>query len=75
MAVSTELVYLGSKVGTIEVWCRKKNNRVEVLQTNLSSKILCMSLDTDEDMLVIGTSDGKIQVTNQSISLNCSKIL
>ncbi|XP_057806629.1 putative E3 ubiquitin-protein ligase LIN [Salvia miltiorrhiza] len=61
MAVSSELVYLGSKVGSVEVWCRKKLNRVETLQTNLTSKIICMALDTNQDMLVTGTSDGRIQ--------------
>lgn len=62
MAVSSELVYLGAKVGTIEVWCKKKHNRVETLQTSSTSKILCMALDTNQDMLVIGTSDGRIKV-------------
>ena len=69
MAVSSELVYLGSKVGTVEVWCRKKLSRVETLQTNLTSRILCMALDTNQDILVIGTSDGRIQVT-QSTRMN-----
>ncbi|KAH6823057.1 hypothetical protein C2S53_002051 [Perilla frutescens var. hirtella] len=61
MAVGSELVYLGSKVGSIEVWCRTKHNRVETLQTSFTSKILCMALDTNQDMLIIGTSDGRIQ--------------
>ncbi|KAI3446994.1 hypothetical protein Pfo_003659 [Paulownia fortunei] len=61
MAVSSELVYLGCKGGMIEVWCKKRHNRVETLQTGSTAKILCMALDTNEDMLVIGTSDGRIQ--------------
>ncbi|XP_051148497.1 putative E3 ubiquitin-protein ligase LIN-1 [Andrographis paniculata] len=61
MAVSSELIYLGSKGGTVEVWCRKKYSRVETLQTSPSSRILSMAIDDNEDMLIIGTSDGRIQ--------------
>ncbi|KAK4481227.1 hypothetical protein RD792_012110 [Penstemon davidsonii] len=69
MVVSSELIYLGCKGGLIEVWCRKKYNRVETLQTNSTGKILCMALDTNEDVLVIGTSDGKIQVQFKNSSI------
>lgn len=62
MAVSSELVYLGGKGGILEVWCKKKHNRVEALQTGINGKILCMALDVNEETLVIGTSDGRIQV-------------
>ncbi|XP_028092672.1 putative E3 ubiquitin-protein ligase LIN [Camellia sinensis] len=62
MAVSSELIYLGCKGGTVEVWCRKKHNRVDMLQTGSNGRVLCMALDADEEVLVIGTSDGKIQV-------------
>lgn len=62
MVVSSELIYLGCKSGIVEVWCKKKQTRVETLQSNPNSKILCMALDNDKDILVIGTSDGRIQV-------------
>ncbi|XP_009606221.1 putative E3 ubiquitin-protein ligase LIN-1 isoform X1 [Nicotiana tabacum] len=62
MAVSSELVYLGGKGGILEVWCKKKHNRVEALQTGINGKLLCMALDVNEETLVIGTSDGRIQV-------------
>ncbi|XP_028077355.1 putative E3 ubiquitin-protein ligase LIN [Camellia sinensis] len=61
MVVSSELIYLGCKGGTVEVWCRKKHNRVDMLQTGSNGRVLCMALDADEEVLVIGTSDGKIQ--------------
>ncbi|XP_020549522.1 putative E3 ubiquitin-protein ligase LIN [Sesamum indicum] len=61
MAVSSDLVYLGCKGGTVEVWCRKKHSRVETLQVSSTAKILCMAIDANEDMLIIGTSDGRIQ--------------
>ncbi|XP_022882445.1 putative E3 ubiquitin-protein ligase LIN isoform X2 [Olea europaea var. sylvestris] len=61
MVVSSELIYLGCKSGIVEVWCKKKQTRVETLQSNPNSKILCMALDNDKDILVIGTSDGRIQ--------------
>ena len=62
MAISSELVYLGCKGGIVEVWCKKKHNRVEVLQTGSNAKVLCMALDDSEDVLVVGSSDGRIQV-------------
>ncbi|XP_055822313.1 putative E3 ubiquitin-protein ligase LIN-1 isoform X2 [Solanum dulcamara] len=61
MAVSSELIYLGGKGGIVEAWCKKKHNRVETLQTGINGKVVCMALDTNEETLVIGTSDGRIQ--------------
>lgn len=61
MAVSSELIYLGGKGGIVEAWCKKKHNRMEALQTGINGKVLCMALDTNEETLVIGTSDGRIQ--------------
>ncbi|KAK4433021.1 putative E3 ubiquitin-protein ligase LIN [Sesamum alatum] len=61
MVVSSELLYLGCKGGTVEVWCRKKHSRVETLQISSAAKILCMAIDANQDMLIIGTSDGRIQ--------------
>lgn len=64
IAVSSDLVYLGCKGGGVEVWCKEKNNRVETLHSITNNKVQCMALDDDEEILVIGTSDGKIQVIN-----------
>ncbi|PIA64874.1 hypothetical protein AQUCO_00100385v1 [Aquilegia coerulea] len=61
MAVSSELIYLGCKMGAVEIWCKEKHTRVETLITGTSGKVMCMSLDGDEEVLVIGTSDGQIQ--------------
>ncbi|KAL7093605.1 hypothetical protein ACP275_11G049800 [Erythranthe tilingii] len=61
MSVSSELIYLGCKSGVIEIWCKKKLSRVETLQISPTSRILCMAIDTNEDFLVVGTSDGRIQ--------------
>lgn len=44
----------------MEVWCKKKHNKVETLQTGTNAKVLAVS--SNEDVLVVGTSDGKIQV-------------
>lgn len=63
MAVSSELIYLGSRSGTVEIWCRKKLIRVETLQTGTNGKVQCMALDGEEEVLVVGTSDGRIQVS------------
>jgi WD40 repeat protein len=61
IAISSELIYLGCKGGVIEIWCKQKLVRKETLQTGTNSKIISMALDCDEDFLVIGTSDGRIQ--------------
>ena len=63
MAVSSELIYLGGKGGAVEIWDKKKHNRVDTLQTGTNSRVVCMALDKNEEILVIGTSDGQIQVT------------
>ncbi|XP_068653023.1 putative E3 ubiquitin-protein ligase LIN [Aristolochia californica] len=61
MAVSSELIYLGCKVGTIEIWSAEKHNRIGSLQTGSNGKIHCMAVNEDGDILVVGTSDGQIQ--------------
>ncbi|KAF8400830.1 hypothetical protein HHK36_014132 [Tetracentron sinense] len=61
MVVSSELIYLGCKMGTVEIWSKEKYNKVETLQTGTNGKVLCMAVNGDEDVLVVGTSDGRIQ--------------
>lgn len=46
----------------MEVWDLKKQTRIEILQTGTNGKVLCMSLDPNEEVLVTGTSEGRIQV-------------
>ena len=62
MAVSSELIYLGCKGGAVEIWDRKKHNRVDTLHTGANCRVVCMAVNSNEDILVIGTSDGQIQV-------------
>ncbi|GLU09894.1 hypothetical protein SLE2022_267290 [Rubroshorea leprosula] len=61
MAISSELIYLGCKGGTVEVWDQKKHTKIETLQTGTNCKVITMALDANEEVLVIGTSDGRIQ--------------
>ncbi|PWA98838.1 armadillo-like helical [Artemisia annua] len=61
MAISSDMIYMGCKGGTVEVWCRKKLSRKETLQTGTNCRVICMALDSNEDFLVVGTSDGRIQ--------------
>ncbi|XP_027173945.1 putative E3 ubiquitin-protein ligase LIN [Coffea eugenioides] len=61
MAVSSDLIYLGCKGGLVEIWSKKKLSKVETLQAGTNAKVLSMALTRNEDMLVIGTSDGKVQ--------------
>lgn len=62
MAMSSELLYLGCKGGAVEIWDRKKQSRIDTLQMGTNSKIACMTVDGNEEILVIGTSEGRIQV-------------
>lgn len=64
MAVSSDLTYLGGKGGMVEIWSREKHNKIDTLQMGRNCKIVCMALDEREEVLVIGTSDGRIQVEN-----------
>ncbi|KAJ1393524.1 Zinc finger, RING/FYVE/PHD-type [Sesbania bispinosa] len=61
MAVSSELIYLGCKGGAVEIWDKKKHGRVNTLQVGTQCRVTCMALDGNEEILVIGTSDGQIQ--------------
>lgn len=61
IAISTELIYLGCKMGVVEIWSREKLTRVGTLQTATSGKVQTMAVDDDAGTLVIGTSDGRIQ--------------
>lgn len=62
MAISSELIYLGGKGGTVEIWDKEKQNRIDTLQTGNNCKVLCLALDANEEVLVTGTSDGRIRV-------------
>lgn len=64
MAISSELIYLGGKGGSVEIWDREKQNRIDTLQTGTNCKVLCLALDANEEVLVTGTSDGRIRVNN-----------
>ncbi|KAJ8750644.1 hypothetical protein K2173_015825 [Erythroxylum novogranatense] len=57
MVISSDIIYLGSRGGTVEIWDQKKHTKIEVLQTATNAKVLCMTLDTNEEVLVIGISD------------------
>ncbi|XP_022933805.1 putative E3 ubiquitin-protein ligase LIN-1 isoform X2 [Cucurbita moschata] len=61
MAVGSNLTYLGGKGGVVEIWSREKHNKIDTLQIGRNCKVVCMSLNEREDVLVIGTSDGRIQ--------------
>nr|KAJ0203061.1 hypothetical protein LSAT_V11C500282180 [Lactuca sativa] len=62
MAISSEFIYFGCKLGIMEVWHRNKLTRKETLQIGTNCKVMCMALDSNEDVLVTGTSDGRVQV-------------
>ncbi|XP_020097769.1 putative E3 ubiquitin-protein ligase LIN-1 [Ananas comosus] len=61
MVISAELIYLGSKVGVVEIWSKEKLTKIGALQIGTNSRVQCMALDADGEVLVVGTSDGKIQ--------------
>lgn len=53
MAISTNIIYLGCKGGIVEVWCRKKLERKETLQTGTNGKVVCMALDSYEEIWLL----------------------
>ncbi|XP_061993756.1 putative E3 ubiquitin-protein ligase LIN [Rosa rugosa] len=62
MAISSELIYLGGKGGCVEIWDREKQNKIiDTLQTGTNCKVLSLAIDPNEEVLVTGTSDGRIQ--------------
>lgn len=62
MAVSSELIYLGCKGGAVEIWDKKKHNRVDMIQVGTNCKVNCVALGSNEEIFVIGTSDCQLQV-------------
>uniref|UniRef100_A0A0D9UYS1 RING-type E3 ubiquitin transferase n=1 Tax=Leersia perrieri TaxID=77586 RepID=A0A0D9UYS1_9ORYZ len=62
LVVSSDLVYLGSRTGIVEIWSREKLTRIGALQAGgAGCRVQCMAVDGDGDVLVVGTSDGRIQ--------------
>uniref|UniRef100_A0A453EI00 Neurobeachin beta-propeller domain-containing protein n=1 Tax=Aegilops tauschii subsp. strangulata TaxID=200361 RepID=A0A453EI00_AEGTS len=62
LVVSADLVYLGSRNGAVEIWSREKLIKIGALQAGgAGCRVQCMAVDADGDVLVVGTSDGKIQ--------------
>lgn len=62
IAVSSDLIYLGGKGGLVEIWSRENQNKIDTLQTGRNCKVDCITLDEKEEVLVVGTSEGRIQV-------------
>ncbi|CAO2175201.1 unnamed protein product [Urochloa humidicola] len=62
LVVSADLIYVGSRNGAVEIWSREKLTRIGTLQAGgLGCRVQCMAVDSDGDVLVVGTSDGRIQ--------------
>lgn len=59
LVVSADLVYVASRAAAVEIWSREKLARIGTLQAG--GRVQCMAVDADGDVLVVGTSDGKIQ--------------
>ncbi|KAI3671014.1 hypothetical protein L1987_87660 [Smallanthus sonchifolius] len=69
LVISSYFIYMGCKGGIVEVWCKKKLTRKEILQIGANSRVTCIALDSNEDYLVVGTSDGRIQVISMGSEL------
>ncbi|KAL6006192.1 hypothetical protein ACLOJK_040238 [Asimina triloba] len=63
MVTSSELIYLGCKMGNVEIWSKENHSRVGTLATRNNSRVLCLDVTEDGEVIVAGTSDGRIQVT------------
>nr|CAD1843381.1 unnamed protein product [Ananas comosus var. bracteatus] len=53
MVISAELIYLGSKVGVVEIWSKEKLTKIGALQIGTNSRVQCMALDADGEILVV----------------------
>jgi len=63
LVVSADLVYVASRTAAVEIWSREKLARIGTLQAGgPGCRVQCMAVDADGDVLVVGTSDGRIQV-------------
>ncbi|XP_020247015.1 putative E3 ubiquitin-protein ligase LIN-1 isoform X1 [Asparagus officinalis] len=65
IAISADLIYIGCKIGIVDIWAKEKLTRIASLQTKTNSKVQCMAVDSEGEVLVVGTSDGRIQVNIQ----------
>ena len=70
IAISTDLIYVGCKTGLVDIWSKEKLTRIGSLQTKTYSKVQCMALDGEGEVLIVGTSDGRIQVSDLGTSRN-----
>ncbi|CAD6233636.1 unnamed protein product [Miscanthus lutarioriparius] len=62
LVVSADLVYVASRTAAVEIWSREKLARIGTLQAGgPGCRVQCMAVDADADVLVVGTSDGRIQ--------------
>ncbi|CAD6240689.1 unnamed protein product [Miscanthus lutarioriparius] len=62
LVVSADLVYVASRTAAVEIWSREKLARIGTLQAGgPGCRVQCMAVDADGDVLVVGTSDGRIQ--------------
>jgi len=63
LVVSADLIYVASRTAAVEIWSREKLARIGTLQAGgPGCRVQCMAVDADGDVLVVGTSDGRIQV-------------
>ncbi|KAG0535792.1 hypothetical protein BDA96_03G008700 [Sorghum bicolor] len=62
LVVSADLIYVASRTAAVEIWSREKLARIGTLQAGgPGCRVQCMAVDADGDVLVVGTSDGRIQ--------------
>ncbi|KAJ9553931.1 hypothetical protein OSB04_017976 [Centaurea solstitialis] len=61
LVVNNELIFGGTKNGTIEVWLKERLTRVASIKMSGIAKITSMASNAQGDMLFVGFSDGKIQ--------------
>ncbi|MQL76382.1 hypothetical protein Taro_008779 [Colocasia esculenta] len=70
IAVDSELVFTGTKCGTVEVWSRERLAWITSIKANgTNAKITSLAVDSEGDMLFAGSSDGRIRVPRISRSI------
>lgn len=66
MAISTDFLFSASRLGIVEVWSKEKYTKIASVKLGSASgsqtKITSLTTADDGGLLLVGTSDGRIQV-------------
>lgn len=64
IAINGDFIFTATKCGVIDIWLKERFTRVASIKMCCggNAKFTCLASDMDGEMLLAGSSDGKIQV-------------